>query len=92
MTAFTRRALSSRLVPPPPGAGPHDWMFLIDGREAGRCYRTLRPGKVWVWHWTLFETPAAGDADTLDSAQEAFRDAFGRHRDYLAGIWARRAL
>ncbi len=91
MTAstFTRRGLDTELSPQRPGAGTHDWEFLIDGRAAGRCY--MKPiGLLWVWHWTLYDTNAAGQTKIIEQAQEAFKTAFEKHREYLTEIWRRR--
>jgi hypothetical protein len=53
-----------------------DFVFLVDGKDAGRCYYTERPGLHWVWHWTIYGRPLTGDEPTLEAAQEAFKRAY----------------
>ena len=50
-----------------------DYVFLIDGREAGR-YRTTTSGARQVWQWTVYGSSIRGAAESLDSAQKQFKE------------------
>lgn len=52
-------------------------MFLIDGKGAGRCYRTRAAGHREVWVWTVYGSEAGGMADSLEEAQRKFKVATG---------------
>ena len=72
MPRFTKR---------PTGLGkPDDYVFLVDGKERGRCYLDLIPSgeltgprRVPRWHWTVYGSVRAGNENTLENAQEAFK-------------------
>jgi hypothetical protein len=66
-----------------------DYIVLIDGIRAGRIMRQARSFGNTVWLWTV-TGPAlvqagltsSGEADTLDEAKLAFREAFDRWLDW----------
>lgn len=58
---------------------PEDYVFRVDGKDAGRCYRHIAGGvsrRGCAWHWTIYGAASSGDEDTLDKAKEAFRKTF----------------
>src|ERR1044071_9034910 len=91
MPHYTRRL--TRLSDPP---NPNDFVFLCDGIEVGRCMLERLAGATEKWTWTIYITglgrpnrsvegiPIVGAADTLDQAQENFKNAFERMR--VAGV------
>jgi len=89
---YTRRL--TRLSDPP---DPNDFIFLCDGLDVGRCKLEMLAGAIQKWTWTLYIAggpgrpsrsvegiPIVGTADTLDQAQQYFKDAFERMR--TAGV------
>ena len=60
-------------------ASEQDFVFKVDGREVGRCYRHyLRFYADYCWHWTVYGSGFAGDEPTLEEAQAKFQEAFER--------------
>jgi hypothetical protein len=56
-----------------------DYVFVVGGHEAGRCYRHyVRFYRDYCWHWTVYGTGFAGDEPTLTEAQAQFKAAFER--------------
>src|ERR1051325_804559 len=85
---YTRRL--TRLSDPP---DPNDFIFLCDGLDVGRCKLEMLAGAVQKWTWTIYigggpgrpsrsveGIPIVGTADTLEQAQQYFKDAFERMR------------
>jgi hypothetical protein len=75
---------------------PNDFVFRCNGVDVGRCYLRHLTGDREKWSWSIYigihvkrtveGIPLAGYADTLDLAQQQFREAFGRL--YAAGVVA----
>src|ERR1041384_2713133 len=72
---------------------PDDFVFLCDGLDVGRCKLELLAGAIQKWTWTIYIAggpgrpsrsvdgiPIVGTADTLEQAQQYFKDAFERMR------------
>ena len=61
---------------------PHrtdDYVFRVDGKDAGRCYfHYTVPATGHRWHWTVYGSTANGDELTLEEAQARFKQAFER--------------
>jgi hypothetical protein len=58
---------------------PNDYVFKVDGTEAGRCYRHyMRFVEGNCWHWTVYGSGFAGDEPTLEAAQAKFKAAYER--------------
>ena len=55
---------------------PDDYVFRVDGRDAGRCYAMRAAGNVPVWRWTVYGSNAGGMADSLAGAQREFKAGF----------------
>ena len=54
-----------------------DYVFLIDGKEAGRCYETTIAGGRRVWLWTVYGSPLGGTERSLAIAKMRFKEATG---------------
>jgi hypothetical protein len=52
-----------------------DFVFRVDGLDAGRCYRMIAAGSRIVWHWTVYGKSTGGMEDTLEEAQAGFKAA-----------------
>ncbi len=57
---------------------PADYVFLYDGKDVGRCYRGHFGMTGNGWRWSIYETSLCGIEETLDLAQEKFKEAFLR--------------
>lgn len=65
---FTRR---------PTGLGnPADYEFLHEGKAVARCYRSHFGMRGQGWRWSIYGTSLAGIEETLDAAQERFKEAY----------------
>jgi hypothetical protein len=75
---------------------PSDYVFRCNGVDVGRCYLRRLAGDREKWSWSIYlgihvkrtveGIPLAGYADSLDLAQQQFREAFGRL--FAAGVVA----
>jgi hypothetical protein len=75
---------------------PNDHVFRCNGVDVGRCYRRFLTGDREQWSWSIYigmhvkrtieGIPLAGYADSLDLAQQQFREAFGQL--FAAGVLA----
>lgn len=54
----------------------NDYVFRVDGKDAGRCYWTLVSGGRSGWLWTVYGTSKGGVEDTLAEAQVRFKDTW----------------
>jgi hypothetical protein len=54
-----------------------DFVFLIDGKESGRCYFTRASNNRDLWLWTVYGSSVGGMEDTLEEAQAKFKRATG---------------
>ena len=92
MPQYTRRL--THLGDPP---DPNDFIFLCDGLDVGRCKLEMLAGAIQKWTRTIYIAggpgrpsrsvdgiPIVGAAETLDEAQENFKNAFDRMRS--AGV------
>jgi len=52
---------------------PDDYVFRVDGRDAGRCYAMRAAGNRAVWRWTVYGSATGGMALSLDEAQRCFK-------------------
>ena len=53
---------------------PDDYVFRVDGRDAGRCYLMIATyNRGLVWRWTVYGTSKGGMEDTLEDAKARFR-------------------
>jgi hypothetical protein len=51
-----------------------DFVFRVDGKDAGRCYQTIATmDRGWVWRWAVYGTSKGGMEDTLEDAQAKFK-------------------
>jgi hypothetical protein len=51
-----------------------DYVFMVDGKEAGRCYLMIATMDLGlVWRWTVYGTSKGGMEDTLEEAQRRFK-------------------
>ena len=67
---------------------PDDYVFRCNGVDVGRCYLRRMAGDREKWSWSIYigihvkrtveGIPLAGYADSLDSAQQQFSEAFSR--------------
>ena len=57
-----------------------DYVFRVDGRDAGRCYFTIAAHNRKAWLWTTYGGNKGGLADTLEDAQLKFKMAIERIR------------
>lgn len=58
-----------------------DFVFRVDGRDAGRCYQTFATmDRGLVWRWTIYGTSKDGMEDTLEDAQTKFKIEYERYR------------
>jgi hypothetical protein len=55
---------------------PDDYVFKVDGTDAGRCYLMMAAGHRLVWRWTIYGSSAAGMEDTLAEAQRRFKQTY----------------
>lgn len=78
-----------RTWPDDPGQ-PNDYVFRIDGRDAGRCYFMHAAGNRAVWLWTVYGSPKGGMEDTLEGAQRQFKAAIRVNINKEAANWAGR--
>jgi hypothetical protein len=69
-----------RTWPDDPGR-PNDFVFRVDGRDAGRCYFMHAAGNRAVWLWTVYGSPRGGMEDTLGEAQRQFKAAIRVNTD-----------
>lgn len=53
----------------------NDYVFKIDGKEAGRCYLTIATAGRHVWLWTVYGRATGGMEVSLAEAQQHFKDA-----------------
>ena len=60
-----------------------DYVFRIDGRDAGRCYLTTAAHAQRVWLWTVYGTPRGGMEESLETAQRRFKDAAEEPKDWI---------
>jgi hypothetical protein len=58
-----------------PSIDAEDYEILVDGKEAGRLYRTQTTAGV-RWLWTVYSSSATGLAETRELAQSAFKAAW----------------
>ena len=56
---------------------PDDYVFRIDGKDAGRCYLTVATASRHVWLWTVYGRATRGMEETLEQAQRRFKGATG---------------
>jgi hypothetical protein len=63
----------TRLSDPP---DPNDYVFRVDGNDAGRCYFMLAAGSRQCWRWTVYGISAGGLEDTLEAAQRRFKETY----------------
>jgi hypothetical protein len=73
-----------RLTWPDDPERTEDFVFLVDGKERGRCYRhwvpnpnAKHPAMVQRWKWTVYSSVENGNEDTLEQAQAAFKRVIG---------------
>jgi len=58
-----------------------DFVFRVDGKDAGRCYQTFATyGRGLVWRWTIYGTSKGGMEDTLEDAQAKFKVEFEKRQ------------
>jgi hypothetical protein len=67
---------------------PDDFVFRVDGRDAGRCYLRQFANNELLWSWTIYiglditgtlpGVPIAGATETLDQAKAEFRASYER--------------
>lgn len=70
---------------------PDDYVFLHDGKDAGRCYLTrdtLINDRKELWLWTIYVglkvkavppgIPITGREESFEAAREAFKRSFDR--------------
>ena len=55
---------------------PNDFVFRVDGKDAGRCYQMIAAGARVVWLWTIYGSSDGGMEDTLEEAQARFKAMF----------------
>ena len=67
------RHYSMRLTWPDEPNRRDDFVFRVDGKDAGRCYLTHATGRRDVWRWTIYGTSKGGMEDTLQDAQAKFK-------------------
>ncbi|HWV44152.1 hypothetical protein [Pseudorhodoplanes sp.] len=65
---FTRKATGFE--------NPADYEFLFNGEKVGRCYRGNFGSTGKGWRWSVYGTNLCGIEETLDVAQEKFKEAF----------------
>ena len=53
-----------------------DYVFRVDGKDAGRCYFMRAAGSRDVWRWTIYGSSLAGMEETLGEAQRRFKEAY----------------
>ena len=53
-----------------------DFVFCVNGKEAGRCYRTIAKRCQVIWCWTVYGRSISGMEDTLAEAQQRFKQAY----------------
>lgn len=58
---------------------PDDYVFLYDGKEVGRCYRGLF-ASVEGWLWTIYGSNISGIEESLEVAQERFKETYDAFR------------
>ena len=52
---------------------PDDYVFRVDGHDAGRCYAMHAAGRRLVWRWTVYGSNAGGMEPSLQEAQRRFK-------------------
>ena len=52
----------------------NDYVFKVDGKDAGRCYFMRAAGGTDVWLWTVYGSAKGGMEDTLEEAQRRFKE------------------
>jgi hypothetical protein len=53
---------------------PDDYVFRVDGHDAGRCYLMIATyDRGLVWRWTVYGTRKEGMEATLDDAKAKFK-------------------
>jgi len=54
---------------------PHDFVFRVGGRDAGRCYQMAAAFQRTVWLWTVYGEQDNGMENKLAEAQANFKAA-----------------
>ena len=55
---------------------PNDYVFCADGKDAGRCYLMRASFQRDVWRWSVYGSSSGGMEDTLEDAQQRFKEAY----------------
>jgi hypothetical protein len=58
-----------------------DFVFRVDGKDAGRCYQTIATGRGLVWRWTIYGTSKGGMEDTLEDAKAKFKVEYEKSQE-----------